>query len=125
MSNPSTSSPLSSLIDRLNGPSDPRHAALAQPLLRGAHQCREDLWIVDRLQKAEVAGGVPMALEMASVDLRADPADRHAVAVGQPVANLDRPHERILGRIEMIQPLEGQRLHPIRVVGIDRSGSAR
>ena len=72
-----------------------------------------------------MAGGVPMALEMPAIDLRADPADRHAVAVGQPVAHLDRPHERILGRIEMIQPLEGQRLHPARVVGVDRRVSAR
>ena len=84
VSKPSTRTPISSLIDRLNGPRTRRMPLLAQPLLGGREQRREGFLPVLRVEHPEEARRVVVAFEMQRVDLRADPPDRLLPAPGDP-----------------------------------------
>ena len=113
------------VVDRqAERPGDPPQAACPEPALGRRRQQREHLGVVHGIEEAELAGGVVVALEMAAVDLGADPADRLRAAPGDPVLDLDRAQEWVLRLVQMIQPLDRERLHPARITGVDGSRHA-
>jgi hypothetical protein len=75
------------VVDReAEGPGHPLHAAQTQPGGRGVDQEPESLLVVDGFQKAEMAGGVVVALEMRLVDLGRNAPDGLAVEEHHPIA---------------------------------------
>jgi hypothetical protein len=97
------------------------HALRAQPLLGAAEERGEHVGIVDRLERAEVAGRVVVALDAERVDLRGDPADRLAPAIGDEQLHLGVLEEGALRR-EIVPLLGAEWWHPGGIVGVDRVG---
>ena len=64
-------------------------------------------------------GGVLVLGERGLIDLRADPADRLAVAQGQPQLDLGMAEERVRLGVQVLTALEHQRRHPLRVVRVE------
>ena len=118
MSKPEISSPVSSLIESVNGPDRAAHAPALQPRLGGLEQRCEHLGIVLALEKAEMPGRIAVALEMEPIDLGADPSDRAVAAQRQPVRDLGMLEVGVLLGVQMLQALEQERLHPVRVARV-------
>ena len=64
-------------------------------------------------------GRIAVALEMEPVDLGADPSDRAVAAQRQPVRDLGMLEVRVLLGVQMLQALEQERLHPVRVARVE------
>lgn len=90
--------------------------------LGGVEESLEHGGIVDRLQEAEMAGGIVMGLQVEAVDLGANAADRRGTPPGEPEACLAVVEERVAAAVEQLADLSPQRRHPVWVPRIDAVG---
>ncbi len=107
------------LVDvEVEWPARAAHAVVAQPAFGVLEQGVEDLGPVRRLDRAEEAGGILVAIEVQLVDLGADPADRLTIGAGQPGAPAGMAKERIALR-QCLPPLHVQGRDPVRIVAVE------
>ena len=98
------------------------HALGAQPALRGFQQRVEDVLVVNRLDEAEMAGGVAITLLMQPVHLGGDAPHHFAAPLGDEEFGLGVLEIGIVLGVEVEAPLQQQRRHPVGVIGIDAIG---
>ncbi len=91
----------------------------AQPGFGGVQQGREHVFVIHRLDEAEMTGGVVIAVQMQLVDLGGDAAHRLAVAVSQEKTGAAMLKIGIVLGLKMEMALQQQRRHPLRIVAIE------
>jgi hypothetical protein len=108
------------LVDRqVERPQHALHAARAQPVLSDIEQGAKDGGVVLGVEHAEMAGGVLVLLEIEPVDLRADPADRLALAIGEPIPALGMLKIGVFVEAQALAALHQERRHIARAVAIE------
>ena len=115
VSKPSTRSPVSSLIDRLNGPRTRRMPCSRSQRSAVPSSAAKVSCAVLGVQHPEEARGVGVALEMQRVDLRADPPDRLARRARRSTPAIGRAGSTDCSGRQVEAALDDERLDPCRV----------
>src|SRR5215211_7287750 len=101
------------------------HAApspLPKPCRGRVHECADHLGIVLGLEETEHPVVSPLELIPTRIDLRRDPPDHLAVALGEEVLGLRVLEIRILALVEEVAALKAQRRNPLGIVAAQAIG---
>ena len=108
------------IVERgIRRPADRRHALRVEPVLRSIEQAAGSVCVVVALEEAEEAPLLLVALDVAGVHDRRDPADIAAIPRGEERPALRPVIERVRPEAEQLLLRHDQRRHPARVVPVD------
>ncbi len=111
------------LVDReVEGTKDAHHATVLKPAFGRLEQRPEYRRVIGRLHETEMTGPLPMTVLGQLVDLGADPTNRLAIAIGDPVVSRGVLKIGVLVLRQQIEPLEHQRSHPRGIVAVQGRG---
>ena len=108
------------VIERgVHRPADRRHALGMKPILRRIEEAAGRLGIVVALEEAEEAPLLLVAVDVAGVHDRRDPADVHPISSGEKRPALRPLVERVRAEAEQFLLRHDERRHPAGIVAVD------